>query len=152
MMALAGQAILATPVCAAEKARITGLSDVSFGSVAVTVDRTASQSVCAYSSSNNGAYWVSAQGSGSGGAFTLASGAAQLPYEVYWADSPGQTGGQQLAAGSTATGFVSIATHQFCNSGPATSASLTVVLRAAVLGSATAGDYSGTLEITLGPE
>jgi hypothetical protein len=29
---------------------------------------------------------------------------------------------------------------------------LTVVLRAAVLGSATAGDYSGTLEITLGPE
>ncbi|MXO61265.1 hypothetical protein GRI89_17105 [Altererythrobacter salegens] len=140
------------PALAADKVRITGFSDVPFGVVSVTTDQTLSQSICAYSSASTGGYWVSAQGSGSGGAFTLDSGAAQLPYDVYWADSSGQTGGRQLTAGSTATGFTSAISQQFCNSGPPTSASLTIVLRASVLTGAIAGSYSGTLEITLGPE
>ena len=152
---LAGLAALAagapvSPAQAADKARITGLSDVAFGTVNVGADQTASQNVCAYSDSNTNRYSVTA--TGGSGAFELTSGADALPYEVLWAGSPNQTGGTSLVAGSARGGFTSSATHQFCNNGPSTSASLTIVLRAATLGSAQAGSYSGTLLITIAPE
>jgi hypothetical protein len=47
---------------------------------------------------------------------------------------------------------VSTATQQTCNSGPATSASLVVILRTAALSSAAAGSYSGSLTLVIGPE
>src|SRR5687767_10933143 len=146
-------AALAAVPCAraADKARITGLGDVNFGLIAGTVDRSISQSVCAYSDSSTNGYSVLATGSGSGGAFEL-SGTSPLPYEVLWADSPGQTGGSALTAGSASSGFTSTASHQFCNSGPSASASLTIVIRGATLGSARAGAYSGTLQIMIAPE
>lgn len=151
VMGVAG-VIAAGPARAADKTRLTGLSDVSFGLITSTVDQSVSQSVCAYSSSNTNGYSVTATGSGSGGAFALSSGTAQLPYDVLWAASSGQTGGTSLVAGTTTVGFTSLASQQTCNSGPSTSASLTLVIRSATLGSALAGSYSGTLQITIAPE
>lgn len=143
----------ATPAHAAsDKARLTGLSDVAFGLIASTADQSASQSVCAYSSTNTGGYSVMAVGNGSGGAFTLASAVAVLPYDVLWSDSANQTGGSSLVAGTATSGFTSLASQQSCNSGPSTSASLTVVIRSASLTSAAAGSYAGTLQITISPE
>ena len=49
-------------------------------------------------------------------------------------------------------GLQSTASQQTCNSGPSTSASLTVVIRSATLTSAMAGSYIGTLQITIAPE
>src|SRR5687767_1769674 len=87
-------ALAAAPAAqAADKVRITGLSDVSFGLIAGAVDQSRSQSICAYSDSSSSSYSVVATGSGSGGAFELSSGSVQLPYEVLWAGSAGQTGG-----------------------------------------------------------
>jgi hypothetical protein len=150
--AAAAAALAAAPSAhAADKVRITGLSDVAFGLIAGTGDRSISQSVCAFSDSSTRRYSVVATGSGSGGAFEL-SGAAPLPYEVLWADSPGQTGGSSLIAGTAVSGFTSTASHQFCNSGPPASASLTIVIRAAELASARSGAYSGTLQLMIAPE
>jgi hypothetical protein len=50
------------------------------------------------------------------------------------------------------TGQVSSATQQTCTNGPATSASLVVILRSAALAGATAGTYTGTVTLVVGPE
>ena len=137
---------------ASDKARLTGLSDISFGLIVGTADQAASQSVCAFSSSNTNGYSVTATGNGGGGAFELLAGATPLQYDVLWSDASNQTGGVALAAGTTRSGFTSNASQQTCNSGPSSSASLTVIIRSATLMSARAGSYSGRLQITIAPE
>lgn len=149
-----GASCAAAPARAADNARISGLTDVTFGNLTAVVDRSISQSVvvCSYRGMPNALnYSVLATGSGAGGAFTLSSAANTLPYEVQWADSPSQTGGAPLQPGVTATGFGNAATGFTCPQDPAT-ASLTVTLRAAVLGAAQAGTYTGSLQLTISPE
>jgi hypothetical protein len=137
---------------AGDKARISGLNDVAFGAIAnLSIDQRSGQSLCLYTSSAGGGYSITATGSGAGGAFTLASGGSTLAYEVEWADSPGLSTGSALSAGSPLSGQVSPASNQNCSPAPATTASLIVVLRAAALGSATTGAYSGTLTLLVAP-
>ena len=95
---------------------------------------------------------VTATGTGPAGAFQLASGLGSLPFEVQWSSVSGQTSGATLSPNVPLTGQVSSATQQTCNSGPASSASLVLVLRSAALSSATAGTYNGTLTLVVGPE
>ena len=143
---------LATPA-AAEKVRITKLSDVSFGLIdALQTDARRSQSICVYSNGNPSSYSVSAVGSGATSAFTLANGPHLLDYEVEWGSNSGQSGGTALGPNSALTGQVSAATNQQCSAGPATTASLTVVLRAATLSTAREGSYSGSLTLIIGAE
>lgn len=135
------------------KVRITKLVDVAFGAVAnLGVDSARSQSVCLYADTPTNGYTVTAVGSGVGGAFDLSSGTATMPFAVAWSSSGGQTAGTQLTPNVPLTGQVSTATHQTCNNGPATSASLVVILRSTALSSAMAGSYSGTLMLIVGPE
>ena len=151
-LALGGLVLLGTsaPV-GAQSVRVTGVSNVSFGTVAnLQADISQSQSLCAYSSTAS--YSVRASGSGAAGAFTLSAGSRTLAYEVQWNSLSGQQTGTSLVSGVTSRGFISTAVHQQCNSGPRTTASLIVALRAASLSSATAGSYSGTLTILLAPE
>jgi hypothetical protein len=129
--------------------RITGLSDVAFGTINnLGVDSVRAQDVCAYSDSFLGLYRVTATGSGTGGAFTLQAGSRQLPYDVQWSGSEGRTSGSGLTAGVASGWFFSFA-NQTCTGGE--NASLIVVLRATDLQSATAGSYSGVLTIMLAP-
>ena len=137
---------------AAERTRITGLADADFGQIVGTADRAITQSLCVYSSSPTGAYGVMASGSGSGGSFALSSGSAALPFEVLWADSPNQSSGTFLPPGTPRGGFSSNASQHFCNSGPPSTATLTIVIRSADLGNAQAGTYSGMLQIMIVPE
>jgi hypothetical protein len=135
-----------------DKARLSGLADIAFGTINPAADQTSSENLCAFSNSNTGGYSVTASGSGSGGAFTLDSGADALPYEVRWAGAANQANGTALTAGGIVAGFTSAASQQTCNSGPPASATLTVIVRAAALGSVQAGSFSGTLQITIAPE
>lgn len=148
---------LAVPGQAANRVRISGLSDVAFGSItSFTVDEVQSQSICLYSKSppaNN--YSVTASGSGPGGAFLLTSPSGTLPFEVQWSDTPAQTSGSQLAANQALTGQHSTAgggSVDDCSSGPASTASLIVILRSAALGAALSGTYTGTLNLLVSPE
>lgn len=135
------------------KVRITGLTDVAFGTIAnLSLDAIQSQSVCLFAETNTNGYNITATGSGSAGSFQLASGLNSLDYEVQWSSSAGQNSGTQLTANTPLTGQISAATQQTCNNGPATTASLIVVLRSAALSSAAAGSYSGTLTLVVGPE
>ena len=135
------------------KVRITGLTDVSFGTINnLTVDAVQSQSICVFSNGSGQSYSIRADGSGSGGAFTLASGAATLAYGVRWNNQPGQSNGAALTAGVSLGGQTSNAQNQLCSNGPPTTASLIVTLPAPSLSSATAGSYSGTLTIIVAEE
>jgi hypothetical protein len=138
---------------ASDKVRITNLTDVAFGLVTnLSVDAVSSQSVCLYASTATNGYNVRASGSGPGGAFTLASGSDNLPFDVQWNSAAGQSNGPQLTANVALSGQVSAATQQTCNSGPATSASVIVILRTAALSSAAAGSYNGSVTLVIGPE
>lgn len=139
---------------AAQSVRLGGLEDVAFGTVVAIADQSRSQNVVVCSYRNNPhrvPYSVTAVGSGAGGAFALASGAAALPYDVQWADAPGQTGGTMLQAGVPSARFDNGATGFACPQQPDT-ASLTLTIRAADLATAQAGNYSGSLRITIAPQ
>lgn len=137
----------------AQKVRVTNLTDVNFGLIANTqAEARRSQNICLYSNSTGGAYSVSASGSGPGSSFVLTNGPDSLAYAVEWSDSSGQTSGTELTPSVALTGQQSVATHQFCNSGPATTASMTIVLRAANLSQARQGNYAGTLTLLIAAE
>jgi hypothetical protein len=138
---------------ASNKVRITSLSDVAFGTIpSLAVDAVRSQSVCLFADTSTNGYTITATGTGPAGTFELTSGLAAMPYEVQWSSSAGQSSGIQLTPNLPLTGQVSPATHQTCNNGPATSASLILMLRSSALSSAQAGTYNGTLTLIVGPE
>lgn len=138
---------------ASNKVRISNLSDVAFGTVAnLTVDAVRTQSLCLYADTAANGYNVRASGSGPGGAFALASGSNSLPYDVQWNNASGQSVGTQLSANVALSGQISAASQQTCNTGPATTASLIVILRSTALSSAAAGSYTGSLTLIIGAE
>ena len=144
-------------VCAssasADKVRITQLSDVNFGTLTtLQTDTRRSQSICVYSNGQPGTYSISAAGSGAGSSFSLSNGPYLLNYDVEWSPLAGQTGGTALTPNSVLSGQTTAATNQQCSSGPAASASLTLVLRGTSLSSARAGNYSGSLTLIIGAE
>ena len=152
--ALLVSALVASPLFAqSNNVRISNLSDVAFGAIVnVGADATSTQSLCLYANSANRGYRITASGSASGGAFSLSSGSSLLNYEVQWNQAASQTSGTQLSPNVALTGLISSATQQTCNSGPASSASLILVLRGSELSNARAGAYSGTLTLLVGPE
>ena len=147
---------LAIAAPAYPSARITGLTDVNFGIINSALDQSSSQSVCIYSVKGNGnqevGYSVQATVDGVGGAFSLASGSQNLPYEVRWSDAANQTSGIQLTAGTLVSGFANSSDSQTCFSGSQENASLTITVRGTQIAAATAGNYSGVLQITIVPE
>lgn len=150
---LLAAAVTGTGASAAGKVRITNLSDVGFGTIAnLGQDAIQSQSLCLYSNSPTSGYNITGTGTGPGGNFELSSGSGSLAYDVEWSSSAGQSSGAQLTPNVPLTGQVSTAAQQTCNSGPATSASLIIILRSAALSSATAGSYIGTLTLLVGAE
>jgi hypothetical protein len=152
LAALLASTLIATPL-AAQEVSISGLSDVNFGALRPTSEARRAQSVCVFSNLPARGYMVMAQGSGSGGAYVLDAGSArELPFTVEWSDRPDVDSGIPLVPGQPLGGLASTATDATCGSGPARTASLVVVLRAADLAAARAAAYSGTLTLTIAPQ
>jgi hypothetical protein len=139
---------------AADKARISALSDVSFGIITnFAADYTRSQSLCLFAKSPPlDRYRITASGSGPGGSFELNSGSDLLPFEVQWNAVAGQSDGVQLVPNQPLTGQQSTASTDDCSRGAATTASLVVVLRSGALSAASSGTYTGTLTLLVAPE
>ena len=96
---------------------------------------------------------MTASGSGTASAFTLANGAATVPYSVEWAQTSGQSAGTSLGVGTALTGQKSTATNALCASGPSSTASLIVRMSTASLQSMPALTvYTGTLTLVVAPE
>lgn len=134
------------------RARITGLNDVTFTNQDPNTAATSAQNVCVWSNTATKGYTITASGSGATGAFTLANAALIVPYSVQWAASTGQTSGTALSNGISSATLISTATNQSCASGPASSASLVVNIGTSDLGGMQAAtSYTGTLTLLVAP-
>jgi hypothetical protein len=135
------------------RVQLSGLSDVSFTNQDPASAASNAQNVCVWSNTSTKGYNVTATGSGTGNAFTLANGANSVGYNVEWAGTSGQASGSSLTSGTALTGLTSTATAAGCSSGPATTASLIVKIPAANLQSMKAAlSYTGTLTLVVAPE
>lgn len=135
------------------RVQLTGLTDVSFANQDPATPASRAQNVCVWSNTSTKGYNVTATGSGTGSAFTLANGALTVPYSVEWAGSSGQSSGTALATGSALTGLTSTATNATCAAGPTSSASLIVKISTANLQTMQASTtYTGTLTLVVAPE
>lgn len=135
------------------RVQITGLTDIAFGSVEPNVQAVSSQSNCVWSNTATKGYTITASGSGTAGAFTLASGSlTPIAYAVQWNQSTGQTSGTALTAATASSGFVSTATLPTCLTSPTTTSSLIVTIAPAQLENmASLTTYTGTLTLLVSP-
>ena len=135
------------------RVQISGLSDVSFANQDPATAALSAQNICVWSNTSTKGYNVTASGSGTANAFTLANGALTTPYTVEWAQTSGQSSGTALATGTALTGQKSTATNALCASGPASTASLIVKMSTTSLQSMQAATtYTGTLTLVVAPE
>lgn len=135
------------------RARISGLNDVSFANQDPATAASNAQSVCVWSNTATKAYTITASGSGTSSAFTLTNGTATVPYTVEWAASGGQTSGSALTAATASGSLTSGAVSQNCASAPLSSASLIVKMSTTDLGTMSAGaSYTGTLTLLVTPQ
>jgi hypothetical protein len=135
------------------RARITGLSDVTFANQDPNTAASNAQNVCVWSNTATKAYTITASGNGTASAFTLSNGTGTVPYSVEWAATSGQTSGTALTAGTASSSLTSGAVNQTCSSAPLASASLVVKIGTTDLGTMTAGgNYTGTLTLLVTPQ
>lgn len=135
------------------RARLSGLTNVTFANVNSASNARNAQNVCAWSNTPTRGYRITASGSGTGNAFTLSAGMLKVPYTVQWNGTSGRTTGSALNAGTQSGGFVSAATHQQCASGPSASASLIITISAANLQTMQpAVTYTGALTLLMTPQ
>ncbi len=141
------------------QAQISDLSDMtlsnwSIGGGAVTLY----SNVCVYSST--GSYYVTASGSGTSNAFTIASSSRTLPYSVTWnaggAGAIGNTGTSLTAATQSASPFANAATASAtCSGGGASNDTARVVVGITstdmTAATASATPYTGTLTMLITP-
>lgn len=131
--------------------RITGISDIALGSFSGSGAMTGFDDVCIYTNLAAGTYQVTATGSGTSSAFTLASGGNTLAYSAYWNDTSGtNTGEAQLTATTPLTTQSGANTSsETCSGG--TNARFRVLIAEAALLAAQAGSYTGTLTLAVEP-
>lgn len=135
------------------RVQLSGLTDVSFVNQDPNTAALNAQNVCVWSNTSTKGYNVTASGSGAGSAFTLANGAASVPYSVEWAPTSGQTSGTALTAGTALTGLTSTATSATCGSGASSTSSLIVKISTSNLQTMQAATtYTGTLTLVVAPE
>jgi hypothetical protein len=135
------------------RVQISGLTDVAFTNQDPSVAASNAQNVCVWSNTSTRGYNVTASGSGTAGAFTLANASLTVPYSVEWAGSSGASSGTALASGTALTGLTSTATNATCSAGAASTASLIVKIASSNLQSMQAStSYTGTLTLVVAPE
>lgn len=135
------------------RVEISGLTDVSFANQDPAIAAANAQNVCVWSNTGTKGYSITATGSGTASAFTLANGALSVPYSVEWAGSSGQASGTALTSGTALAGLTSTAANPTCSSGPSSTASLIVKISTANLQTMQAAtNYTGTLTLVVAPQ
>lgn len=129
--------------------RISNMNNFSFGNWPGVGDLVASDGICIYDSVGGGGdkYNLRATGSGAGGAFTLSTVGATLPYSVTYLGSSGAK--TTLIAGVTDEFKKSDTTSSTCGGG--TNGTLEITILETDMALADGGTYSGVLTLLLTP-
>jgi hypothetical protein len=135
------------------RVQITGLTDISFANAEPNGQALSAQNNCVWSNTATKGYTITATGSGTGGAFTLASGAlTPVSYAVQWNQSSGQNSGTALVASTASGGFVSTAAVPTCATTPSSTSSLIVTIAQSQLQAMPSlTTYTGTLTLLVNP-
>lgn len=135
------------------RVQITGLTDISLANADPSSAATSPQNTCVWSNTATKGYTITATGSGTAGAFTLASGGlAPVTYAVAWNQQSGQPSGTSLTPATASTGFVSTAVLPGCATAPTTTSTLIVSITSAQLQTmASLTNYTGTLTLLVNP-
>lgn len=134
------------PSAEAQQLRVSGFVDFNAGTWS-TGSILMEDTLCVYKSSGGTMYRVTASGTGSGGAFTIAQGAYSVPYGVKW-KRIGQAY-QDLSA-NVARSFTGAENKsEICNKGD--TSGIAVSFLDTNLSAARAGNYAGTLVILIEP-
>lgn len=128
--------------------QISDLNDISLGTFDGTTDLSGSDNVCVYS--NNGGFNITATGSGTSSAFTLAGGGTTVPYAVEWANSSGASSGTEMFAGRPLNGQTAKFAGADCGGG--TNTTVLVSVSQADLSSAPSDAYAGVLTLLVAPQ
>ena len=145
---------VAISITKSARARISNLNDLTLaaweegvGAISLTDD------MCVYSTRPNGSYRVTASGSGTASAFSLANGANLLPYTVTWnsggAGALANTGTALTTTVASAAFLNASTTSPTCTGGD--TARLIVGVTAAAMTAAVEGSYVGTLTLLVAP-
>ena len=133
------------------RARISGLTDVSFASVDPAVDAASSQGPCVWSNTSTRKYTIVATGNGTANAFTLTDGTVTVPYSVGWAATSGATTLTSLATGTASAAFTATGTNITC-SGGADSTLKVSILASDLQNMVATNTYNGTLTLVVTPQ
>lgn len=125
--------------------QVTQIDDIALGTFDGSNNISRADTLCVYQA-NGGQYAVTLTGSGSGGAFELASGGSSVPYAVSWNDG---NGAQTASPGIPLPGMGnSHSGDPQCNGGASNNATVTVDVLANDISAATAsGVHSGVLTV-----
>jgi hypothetical protein len=136
------------------RAQITGLTDINFPSLdpATSTAASASQNDCVWSNTSNKNYTITATGSGTSGAFTLAASTKTVTYSVQWAASASASSGTPLANGVASGALVSTAALPACFGGSANSTLIVSIAQADVQTMTAATPYTGALTLVITPQ
>lgn len=135
------------------KIRISGLTDLNLGEWSGIGGQTGTiPDICVWSSTRG--YNLTATGSLAGGEFGLVNdtdATYEVPFSVTWDDGDGDAV-DSLTAGSNVAGLSANSKTNGCNNPDDVTASLGVTITEANLEAVIAGNYAGTINLTVAPE
>lgn len=127
--------------------RISNMNDFNFGSWSGVGNLSATDGVCIYDNGGATTYRLRFRGSGTSFAFTMANGAATLPYSVEYRDATGVY--TTMTANSTTTFSTANGTSTTCGGG--TNGTIRITVLETNLLAQSPGTFSGTLTVRLQP-
>ena len=130
--------------------KISGISDLSFGSYSGSGTAAQNDNVCVYTNNASGNYKVTAKGSGTALAFTLTNSVQIVPYTVRWNNISGTSGNIALTTNSQ-SGTLSGANTSSQNCAGGSNSNFQVLITQGSLMSVPAGTYSGILTLVIDP-
>jgi hypothetical protein len=142
---------LAITASVPNRASITSLADISFAAIDPATAATRTQGPCVWSNTATRKYTITANGSGTAGAFTLTDGAVVVPYSVGWAATAGASSFTTLASGAASAALVATSANVACSAG--VDSTMQVAITAANLQTMVAtNSYNGTLTLVVTPQ
>jgi len=132
--------------------RIYGLEDFDLGRWVLGAGSINSSANICVAVRPRGPYQITAYGQGPSNAFVLLNAGNTLPYRMFFNDRPRRNGAEELIAGQVLGGLRGRRGRGIRRACNRPTANITIRIEESDLQQATAGSYSGTILIVVGPE
>jgi len=132
--------------------RIYGLEDFNLGRWVIGAGSIRANANLCVAVRPRGPYQVTAYGQGPGNAFVLTNAGNNLPYRIFFNDRPRPNGAEELNAGQALGGMRGRRGRGIRRQCNRPTANISILISESDLAQTSAGRYSGTIVIIVGPE